>query len=71
MTDKELATEYLRQRYRQIQAPKFTEERYIQANMHHVLKFPRRMILLRAGRGDIENAWSNPADAVIEAWLSK
>ena len=67
-TDKELATAYLTQRYHSKER-RVPLSQYLKANTSAVLTFPRRMILLRAGRSDIENAWSAVAESVIEAAL--
>mgnify|MGYP001564384064 CR=1 FL=1 len=66
-----LVREWLQERYQEAicQNPAFandvSEADYCRANVNAVLTFDRRMQLLRAGRGDIRNAWSIEAIDVI------
>ncbi len=67
----DLAREWLESQYDEIIAtsPTFANDvsktQYCRANINAVLTFDRRMQLLRAGRGDIKNAWTAEAVEVI------
>ncbi len=69
--DYQLAKQFLHEQYQAIVAdyPRFAtdvdETQYCRVNINAVLTFDRRMQLLRAGRGDIHNAWAPEAIAVI------